>query len=602
MESKEAKAVVRSFVGRLIREGSAYRLPEGRLSEDEVAALRSLAGMSAITADKKPGKSKQPTISINYAAISGRGPSEADMRLCLDFGTALSKAWASGCMENEILPLVLGRSAGIGDTLAVPSSVFISQSGRIYFGAGAETQHRQEIDSGRRRFDNLKRMLSEAEVGQELDDVLVSSDINPTDLNLSRGDILVLYLAWLTDLALKELKNQMGDHKLQDSDGGSADLRYVRRRFAIPCFEHAQDETVGGAKRAAWAELVMERALLRAQVVADTLTETWGELTVESAGLLLKEVRKIDRAKLSHLLAENAPVREPIAAGASRFDEKIGGSTKAANPEGAAVRRALLVIDAGAGTTDMALFQVFSDSVSDHARYALIAPAVRMCRVAGNAVDEVLRPIILRQCGVDPQSGHPRSDEDFALIKLDLSARIRDIKQQLFTNDQTNIELRPNVSGVLDLDTVLKDSEYDRLGKELCLARDTLLESAFGHHLASLNDLGIKMRRQGRSYPIHVLLTGGSSVLPIIQRLADGELTISGVRFGFNEVTGLPAWIENLPREEADLVAKSYPQCAVAIGGSARELPEEVSDLSALITPPPPGKRVLERYQVTGVG
>ena len=600
MKSNEAKAVVRSLVGRLIHQDGAYRLPEGILSEEDVAALQSLAGIEATSADTKSSKAKQPSIPIDRSAFDTKGPSEEEIRLCLDFGTAMSKAWATRRTEDETVPLVLGRVAGTGDTLAVPSSIFISQTGRIYFGVDAEIQHRQEIDSGRRRFDNLKRMLSEAEVGQELDDVTLSSDIDPTASGLSKGDLLVLYLAWLTDLALKALKNDLGDR--QSADGDGAELRYLCRRFAIPCFEHAQDETVGGAKRAEWAKRIMERALLRAQVVADTLTDKWVELSVDGARLLLSEVRGIDTAKLTHLLAETAPVREPIAAGASRFDEKIAEAGTATSAGASHVRRALLVIDAGAGTTDFALFQVFWDSDREKIRYALIAPAVRMCRVAGNAVDEVLRPIILTACGVDPKSGHPRSDEDFGIIKLDLSARIRDIKQDLFTNDLAEIELRPNASGLLRLDAILKNSEYERLGKELRLARDILIESAFGKDPAFLEELGAKTRRLGRSLPIHVLLTGGSSVLPIVQKLAEGELTIGGVPFGFLQVTERPSWIESLPREEADLVAAAYPQCAVAIGGSARELPEELPDLSSLVMPPRSGKRVLERYQVTGVG
>lgn len=609
MESNEAKAVVRSLVGRLIRQGSAYRLPEGILSEDDVAALRHLAGISTMPAEEEAdaGKAKLPSIPINRAAFDTIGPRESDIRLCLDFGTAMSKAWATRRTENETIPLVLGRPAGIGDTLAVPSSIFISQAGRLYLGAAAEIQHRQEVDSGRQRFDNLKWMLSEAEVGQELDDVRLSPEIDPTQSGLSKGDLLVLYLAWLTDLALEALKNQIESWQPVEADADqpnyiAADLRYVRRRFAIPCFEHAQDETVGGAERAAWARKVMERALLRAQVVADTLVGKWSELTVESVRLLLSECRNLETAKLAHLMAGTAPVREPIAAGASRFDEGILGAGATTDTETVRVRKTLLVIDAGAGTTDFAIFQVFWDSERGRIRYGLIAPAVRMCRVAGNAVDAILRPIILKECGIDPKSGHPRGEEDFGLIKIDLSARIRDIKRHLFTQDHANIELRPNVSGTLSLQRVLEDSEYERLGAELRLVRDTLIKSAFGNDKASLDEVGVKTRRLGRSYPINVLLTGGSSVLPIVRKLAEGEIDIDGVPFGFLPVNELPKWIESLPREDADLVAASYPQCAVAIGGSAPKLPEELPDLRSLVTPPPSGTRRLERYQVTGVG
>lgn len=102
--------------------------------------------------------------------------------------------------------------------------------------------------------------------------------------------------------------------------------------------------------------------------------------------------------------------------------------------------------------------------------------------------------------------------------------------------------------------------------------------------------------------PIYVLLSGGSSSLPIIQSLAKGNLDIEGVEFCFEHIDALPDWINTLEREDAELVAANYPQCAVAIGGSAPELPIEISDLTSPITPPPPGSRTLERYQVTGMG
>lgn len=608
MGSDEASALVRSLVGRLVRQDGAYRLPEGILSGDDVAALRYLAGMPAATADGGTDavKVEQHSIAINRAAFDAKGPPEENLRLCLDFGTAMSKAWASGGAENETIPLVLGRPAKIGDVLAVPSSVFISGGGRIYLGAAAETQHRQEISFGRQRFDNLKRMLSEVEVGLEFDDVPLSAEIDPTHSGLTKGDLFVLYLAWLTDLALEALEDYLGNRSMADKDSDEIDtdrpnLRYVRRRFAIPCFEHAQDETVGGAERAAWARRVMERNLLRAQVVADTLRGMWNELSVENVRPVLAESRKLDTAKLTHLMAETAPVREPIAAGASRFQEEIVDREVAASTEVAIIRKYLLVIDAGAGTTDFALFQVFWDSKREETRYALITPTVRMCRIAGNAVDSVLQPIVLEQCGIDPKSGAPRSGPDFDLIKIDLNAQIRVIKRQLFTTGNANIELRPNVSGTLAIDQVLEDSDYQRLGEELLIIRDTVLKSTFGGNKEFLEEIKVQTQRLGRSFPIYVLLTGGSSALPIVKKLSEGKVEIDGAPFGFFPVEELPRWIDTLPREDAELVGFWYSQCAVAIGGSVRELPIEIQDLGSPVTPPRSGTRKLERYQVTGV-
>jgi hypothetical protein len=70
----------------------------------------------------------------------------------------MSKAWACGPLLENTFPLVLGRPADGIDLLAVPSSIFISKTGRLYFGAAAERQHESEIHLGRQRFDNIKRL------------------------------------------------------------------------------------------------------------------------------------------------------------------------------------------------------------------------------------------------------------------------------------------------------------------------------------------------------------------------------------------------------------------------------------------------------------
>ena len=580
MKREEAKAIVRSLVGRLIPDGTAFQLPGGRLSKDEVTALKCFVDDSPANTNSEIFEDKgmqTQSVDINRNAFDAVGPPEEEIRLCLDFGTAMSKAWAGRREDEDTIPLVLGQIAGTGNTLVVPSSIYISQSGRIYFGVSAETQHRQEIETGRQRFDNLKQMLSEANVGHELDDVPLSPEIDPTESGLSKGDILVLYLAWLTDLALNSLENTV------DGAAISGSLRYVRRRYAIPCFEHAQDETIQRDERAKWARSVMERALLRAQIVADSLTDHWADLTVKKVYPLLTECRNIDTKSCQHLLAENAPIREPVAAGASRFNEMIGGDI-----DDEVIRRKLLVVDAGAGTTDFALFQVFQNKDDDaEIRYALISSSVRMCRVAGNDIDSIIGPMALSACNIDLQS---RREEESNIINISLNSQIRDIKHDLFEKKEAKIELRPNESGILNINSVLQDEKYKERGKTLCKVRDEIISSVFSGQLDALRQLG------SNPYTIYVLLTGGSASLPIIRNLAEDEIVIQGVAFCFSEVKEFPKWIDRLPRDIANDIMNCYPQCAVAIGGSAQKPAQEISDLEEMIVPAPPGPRYLEKY------
>jgi len=520
-------------------------------------------------------------------AFTATSPAETRIRLCLDFGTAMSKAWATGNRATETIPLVLGAPAGLGNVLAVPSSVYISKTGRIYFGGAAETQHRQEMGSGRLRFDNLKRMLSDEDVRQELDDTAVSTAIDPTS-TLSKGDILVLYLAWLTDLALTALMSQTSDGRLEIS----GHLRFVKRRFAIPCFEDAQDET-RAIERAEWAQRIMERSILRAQLVADTLHEYWDQLTVSEARTVLMQVRNQDTAALSQLICLDHSVRESIAAGASRFEEEIEEG------ESGTSRRYMLVIDAGAGTTDFAVFEVFVDQEKERVRYGLIAPTVRMNRIAGNAIDEVLRPVILRACGIDPANGSPRSEGDWRLIRTDLDGRIRDLKQLLFENGEIDVALSLNTHGAVQLDRLEQEPAYRELGRKINETRQSILSSLFDTEFLEL--VRTRNEHTGQPMSISVLLTGGSSAVPIIRSLAEGELEIEGARFRFVHVKDLPNWIGTLSREEAELVGRNYRQCAVAIGGSVETLPKTVHDLRSAITSPRPGPRKLERNQTGGI-
>jgi len=419
MDTEVARTLIESLIQRLSRNGSHFHLPEGRLSENEVIALRALAGVP----EPKSQEDTQPTIAaptLDLSALSRPSVADEQIRLCLDFGTAMSKAWGTGSLLENTFPLVLGRPADGIDVLAAPSSIFITRTGHLYFGAAAERQHESEIHLGRQRFDNIKRLLSEVEPGLDLDEVPLEAGIDPTDAGLTKGDLVVLYLGWLTDMALKALRTTIEE---QDPEILSKfpDLRSIRRRFAIPCFEHAVDD-VPSSVRAKWAERVMESALTRAQIVADTLGSRWGSLTATEAKSVLRSVRTIDLTSLK-LFTNQKSVREPVAAGATRFGDHFADQHSAAVP----TRRLMLVVDAGAGTTDFALFQSFTDPKSEETSFALISNAVRMSRVAGNRVDAVLRPLVLRACKVHPENGSPWSEEDFSIIKTDLSSQIRSL-------------------------------------------------------------------------------------------------------------------------------------------------------------------------------
>jgi hypothetical protein len=522
---------------------------------------------------------------LDLAAFSRHGPPASKIRLCLDFGTAMSKAWATGKGAIETLPLLIGKAAG-ADGLTVPSSIYIDDSGRIYLGHEAELQHRAEAHLGRPRFDNLKRMLSEAEVGTRLDALPLRAGIDPTKSGLTGGDLLILYFSWLIDLSEVAL-----DVAIKATKGGIAigksDVRGVARRFAIPCFESTDGKQ--GQGRSKWARDVMTDALLRAQVLADTLHGKWNQLRTEPLKAVMKEVYNLDVRQLGHLMIKDSAIREPIAAGASRFDAALGARIE---PVKVPIRQYLLVVDAGAGTTDFALFQAITPIGETNPRYALLRKSVRMSRIAGNEIDAILRPHILKACGVDPTK---LSADDLAYATMDLESQIRDVKRNLFDKKSMPVTLRPNFSGLVNLQSLLSDPKMRSDGSELIKIRHDILANVF-----SQDQLDV-LRTSGGSVEIFVLLTGGSGALPIVKALAAGQVDVGGCSFRFILVDKLPGWIDRLPRESAQQLADVYPQCAVAIGGSVPELPREIDDLELPVTPPQSGQRVLPRNQITGV-
>jgi hypothetical protein len=589
LEKTVAQILVKSFLNRLLSAGDHFQIPGGVVSSDEVDALRELADVGAAKVLQKPAIEDAK---LNLIAFDRQPIAESDLRLCLDFGTAMSKAWASRSDSTNTLPLVLGKHADGQSTLAVPSSIFITRSGAIFFGSAAERQHEAEIQTGRSRFDNIKRLLSDVTPDLNLSEIPLADGIDPTSSGLTKGDLLILYLAWLTDLALKSLLDTV-QIDAPELLAQHIDLRSVVRRFAIPCFEHSVDD-VPSAQRAKWAQEVLADALLKAQIVADTLSGEWNNLTTHRAKAVLDAARNQDIRRLDTILAKHPSIREPVAAGATQFLDFLDASVA---PQ---ARRLLLVVDAGAGTTDFALFQSFFNKETEAPELALISSAVRMSRIAGNRFDHVIRPLILKACKIQPENGSPWNAEDFAIIRADLDSQIRALKRDIFTLGTAAISLRPGASGVLTLAEVVAEEAYQELGRELLAQRDDLIAAALSAD--NIEEYRNATRNFGRPVPIYVLLTGGSSRLPVVASLATSEALIHDVRFRYEPIERLPQWIDALPREQAQMIAQEFPQCAVAIGGCAPQLPKERKDLGAPITPHvQQGKMVLQRYAVRGI-
>jgi len=547
MDAKDARLLLTSLLDRIEMDPeTGKRKLVGNISESECEALQealkflegvTASGKEAPRAEEIKGTEKEgakaPYVSVsklNTAALERTEPEDGDVILCLDFGTARSKAFATQCDEGSLaryLELGLGARAGEADlTYPVTSSLWIDENSRIYFGKEAVVRSLQGKREGRSRLDSLKQALSQG-LKRDPDEVPLDEAMNPTGIRLCEGHVLVLYLAYLTDLAVSELAERHGKS------------RYVGRRFALPYWDE---------ERRVWGETILRRHLAMAQIIGDTFHGKWGEgIDIERARNAIEEVKSLKKLP-DYLLKEG--VSEPIAAGGSRLR---------ANDVG--FRNLAVVVDVGAGTTDFGAFLVVSQSQDKVPKVCPIANCARTVRQAGNTVDNCLRLEILNKHGID--SGH----SDYRRINADLQLRIREYKERLFRDKTLKYILQNEASGTVDLDSFLRSSKVEAFADTLHVTFKELVESIPESFVKRLGEAGLV-----------IVLTGGGASMPMVQKFGEEPIYVHGVRMNCRQAGLVPEEIRlDYPSLEAE-----YPQLAVAMGGAAPTLLRELKLLDEM--------------------
>lgn len=540
MENEQARILVESLIQRVQRdrESGKWRI-EGTLSELEIeamgAALQGLGGAS--TGRPEPVKSRHQPVSPKLAAdldlqsLAGGAARDPEVILCVDFGTAMSKAAATVDSDDNLIDLALGNRAGDkGSVYGLRSSIFVSRNERIFFGHEAIAKSVDENEPGRRRIDSLKQRLSQGQKGG-LDDTLLDDATNPTSVPLSEGDIISLYLAYLTDIATTELSERTGKS------------RYVKRRFARPCWKEDQ---------LAWAEGQLRIMLARAQILADTLHGKWaGGLPAGVAKATLDKVRALE--KLPEWLIDQG-VPEPVAAASSRVasDDRDRGL--------------YVVVDVGAGTTDYAVF--WADQEPEKGVYKIwqLQGTVDAVPQAGDTLDGYLHNYILDRAHLKP------SNTDYRFADSQLSLEIRAVKERLFQEGIAKVTLSNGTQVEINRDDFQKEEsvkDFARVLRDRFQGVLSAVQESWANELASF-------RRVGRDF-LTVVLTGGGSSLPMVQELSRVIVELQGHSIPCRLADSVPAWIV----EKIPALRPEYPQLAVAVGGAARELPELAPEVGA---------------------
>lgn len=469
------------------------------------------------------------SLSLDIRSLERSKAEDPRVTVCLDFGTAMSKAFA---IKDDMTPieLALGKRAG-SSGYAVDSSLFISDNGILHFGPQAVELGTAAAELGRSRFDSPKARLS---MGQQVDinRATVSREINPTNTPMTEGELITLYLGYLTDLATTELETQ----------GYS---RYCTRRFARPCWSEERNK---------WAEPLLRRMLAQAQVLADTFHDRWKDgIPLVEAKLAMEKLHELS-ALPEYLLGEGIP--EPVAAAASLM-----------LTEDEAQREMFLVIDVGAGTTDFGLFLLQHNPTKDVCLVRIVPNTIKVLEQAGNRVDDLLKFFVLELEGIDKASPEGAHNLSF------LQSTIRMQKEALFRDGIVEVPLANRSRAVVELDAFLSSTRLGAFNQLLQREVVDVLNSAGDGFLDLMN-----------SSHLNVVLTGGGADLPMVQSLAKDVVEVRGRRIMRRPVPKVPGWIN----EQYPQFAPQYPQLAVAIGGANPELPsvaESVADFKGLSRP-----------------
>lgn len=555
MERGKAQDLIQNLLDRLLQLEGRYELPGGIISPKERAALALLADVD--DSDDVPGRQNTsgatstdrpaaPAIVSQAVRLSDDclGTARSDEAvMCVDFGTAFSKAalWLDG--DDAPVPIDLGVAAG-GTGLLVDSAAFISED-HLFFGPEAIRRFAQEGDVTRAMFASPKEHLTHDHARFQAD--RPASEVDPTKLFRTR-DLLALYLGYLTSL--------IGDRAAALGVG-----RHVLRRFAAPGWGDAQISKSTPHFEAVAAQL--KHLLIDAQILADTLPSAiWRDgLDVATARSALDELALIPSERREAATFVERSVLEAVAAATGVQDRLVNQ------------RPQVLVIDVGAGTTDIGAFKYNVNAGGSSV--AAYRDGMRAIRMAGNRLDDALVDLAWSKLGLASDSQlkptHARK----------VRPGIRDHKQDLFKAQAVRIE----VDGFEGVDIELDEFCRTRFVSYFAKSFEDGVKNA-------LNGAGVGSRNFTQTNQTNVaVFTGGGGTLPFLREVLQKPIQLEGGTAHFEIRDPVPAWVDSYDAS----VAAAFPQIAVATGGCAPHLPDEKS--SVMDTSVAPMRSIAPNYR-----
>jgi hypothetical protein len=216
-------------------------------------------------------------------------------------------------------------------------------------------------------------------------------------------------------------------------------------------------------------------------------------------------------------------------------------------------RRICMVVDVGAGTTDIGIFQYLSpDSQTNRGDKLIPAGPTSSVFKAGDEIDRVVLKLL--------RDTYPQA---FDLNEARIKSEIRFQKEGLFKNGQIQ------VSGLyLALDTLTASEEIQAMAKTIRLGVEMCLQQAQSNVMAFSKTAHL-------SSEITVVMAGGGADLKFLRDAISQPYTLGGSEFNFK-------FIRPAPPKSLNMHGAGYERLAVGLGGALEVYEHVVHEHAAL--------------------
>ncbi|MBS0385070.1 MAG: Hsp70 family protein [Proteobacteria bacterium] len=450
-------------------------------------------------------------------ADTGENVNLSRARICIDFGTARSKA--SVCLdptlplEVGVKPLPVGAVSRAQHALLTPSVLYVD-GGRIFFGPLALEYAQRGAAQGRDPLLSFKTVLGARDAAAILAQKMRPS-VDPTG-TLTHRDALVLYLAYL---------DQLIREALAVTQGMPPGVAEVKRRYTSPVWKAGN-----GPDR------VFEAIFNESAAVSQKL----GRLFLSAEGISIAQCKDaLDKAiQLPGNGRLETGVFEPHAAAAA----SLAFTTAPTN--------FVLVFDIGAGTTDVAAFEF--DERTNPPALTEITEARQCSGLAGDEIDRILIEHYFRRRGGDPS----QAEEQRVLRMFKLSAR--ELKQQLFAHGKVILRTGGWNTTTIKLSDLTDDPQF----REYQAALTRIIAASLTPVVQRAQAVGAQV--------IDVVLAGGGSHLPFLPDLVRAAAAQNPRSVPLRVSPLSPA--SKLYDGVDPALGGAFPQIAMSVGGALIEM------------------------------